>query len=55
MAAGESSGSLKSSQVVAKVKEISYNYVGTGHVFNLDDLMVLSRWLMKVLLICREF
>lgn len=55
MAAGESSGSLKSSQVVAKVKEIGYNYVGTGHVFNLDALMVLSRWLMKVLLICREF
>ena len=36
MAAGESSGSLKSSQVVAKVKEISHNYAGTGHFFNLD-------------------
>ena len=55
MAAGESSGSLKSSQVVAKVKEISYNYVETGHFFNLDALMMLARWLMKVLQICREF
>ena len=55
MAAGESSGSLKSSQVVAKVEEISYNYVETGHFFNLDALTMVARWLMKVLQICREF
>ena len=38
-----------------KGDEISHNYLETGHFFNLDALMMVARWLMKVLQICREF